>query len=230
MNIIEEIKKSVLSGIMIMVGGSVYLASRTISVGSFNLMWLGALLFTAGLFTICVYGFNLYTGKVGYIALHFKDTKYIALVVLICVFNLLTTFLLGIVVAYAFPNIGAEAFRVYTPKLNLPLLRIFISGTFCGLLMFLAVDTWKKGFPIGCFLFVPVFIFSGFDHSIANSLYNGASFGHILFADDSFLNPNSASFSVFSAKNALLTLITVLGNGFGGMIIPLLTRKWKNAE
>lgn len=229
MNIIEEIKKSVLSGIMITVGGAVYMASRTISIGSVNLMWLGAFLFSAGLFTICVYGFNLYTGKVGYIALHFKDTKYIGLVVLICAFNLLTTFLLGIVVAYAFPNIGAEAFKVYAPKLNLPLLKIFISGTFCGLLMFLAVDTWKQGFKLGVFIFVPVFIFSGFDHSIANSFYNGASFGHTLFADESFLNPASSSFQVFSVKNALLTLTTVLGNGFGGMIVPLLTRKWQKA-
>ncbi len=227
MNILEEIKKSVLSGILITIGGAVYMASRTISIGSVNLMWLGAFLFSAGLFTICVYGFNLYTGKVGYIALHFKDTKYIGLVVLICAFNLLTTFVLGIVVAYAFPNIGAEAFKVYAPKLNLPLFKIFISGTFCGLLMFLAVDTWKKGFQYGVFIFVPVFIFSGFDHSIANSFYNGASFGHTIFADESFLNPDSANFAVFSARNALLTFTTVLGNGFGGMVIPLLTRKWK---
>lgn len=226
MNVAEEIKKSILSGIMITIGGSVYVACRTISVGSMNLMWLGAFLFSAGLLTICVYGFNLYTGKVGYIAFHFKDVNYIGLVLLICAVNLFTTFILGIVVSYAFPNIAAEAFKMYTPKLSMPLLRIFISGSFCGILMYLAVDTWKQGLKFSVFVFVPVFIFSGFDHSIANSFYNGASFGHTLFANESFLNPESASFAVFSLRNALLTFVTVLGNGFGGMLIPLLTRKW----
>ena len=77
----NEIKKSILSGILISIGGCVYMASVTAGLG-----WLGALLFTGGLFAICVYGFNLYTGKVGYIAYHFKDTKYISLVAIICLF------------------------------------------------------------------------------------------------------------------------------------------------
>ncbi len=224
---LNDIKKSILSGLMITVGGTVYMACRTINCGSMNLMWLGAILFSAGLFTICVYGFNLYTGKVGYIAYHFKDMAYLRLVFLILVFNLLTTFLLGIVIAYTYPKIGAEAFKVYTPKLNMPLLKVFISGTFCGLLMFLAVDTWKQGKTIGCFLFVAAFIFAGFDHSIANSFYNGAAWGHQLFADESFLIKDAADFKVFSMANALLVIVTVLGNALGGMLVPLLTRSWK---
>lgn len=224
---LEDIKKSILSGLMIAVGGSVYMACRTINCGSMNLTWLGAILFSAGLFTICVYGFNLYTGKVGYIAYHFKDFAYIRLVLLIVTFNLLTTFVLGIVVSYVYPKIGAEAFSVYTPKLNMTLPKVFISGIFCGLLMFLAVDTWKQGKMIGCFLFVPTFIFAGFDHSIANSFYNGAAYGHQLFANESYLLANAVDFNVFSVANALFVIVTVLGNAFGGMLVPLLTRSWK---
>ncbi|MBQ0052639.1 MAG: formate/nitrite transporter family protein [Treponema sp.] len=227
---LNDIKKSILSGLMIAVGGSVYMACRTINCGSMNLLWLGAILFSAGLFTICVYGFNLYTGKVGYIAYNFKDFAYIRLVLLIVIFNLLTTFLLGIVVAYVYPKIGAEAFKVYAPKLNMPLLKVFISGTFCGLLMFLAVDTWKQGKMIGCFLFVPTFIFAGFDHSIANSFYNGAALGHQIFADESFLLSNASDFKCFSVANALLVIVTVLGNALGGMLVPLMTRKWKEEK
>lgn len=243
---LNDIKKSILSGLMITVGGSVYMACRTINCGSpdspFYLTWLGAILFSAGLFTICVYGFNLYTGKVGYIAYKFKDFSYIRLVVLIVIFNLLSTFLLGIVIAYAFPGTAAEAFRVYAPKffkianaecVCRPLLQLFISASFCGLLMFLAVDTWKKEKPIGCFLFVAAFIFAGFDHSIANSFYNGAAFGHQLFAaipEDDSAKELFVNFKEFSLPNLYLTLVAVLGNAFGGMVVPLLTRSWKEEK
>jgi len=236
---LNDIKKSILSGLMITVGGSVYMACRNINCGSMNLMWLGAILFSAGLFTICVYGFNLYTGKVGYIAYKFKDTDYLKLVGLIVFFNLLSTFLFGIVTAYAFPNTAAEAFRVYTPKffkianaesVFKPLLQLFVSASFCGLCMFLAVDTWKKEKPVGCFLFVAVFIFAGFDHSIANSFYNGASFGHQLFSDipvDMDARAAFEGFKEWSLPNLWLNLVAVLGNAFGGMFVPLLTRSWK---
>ena len=72
---INDIKKSILSGLMICIGGTVYLSCIAL-----NIKPLGAFLFAAGLYTICVYGFNLYTGKVGYIAFNFKYqrcTKYI---------------------------------------------------------------------------------------------------------------------------------------------------------
>lgn len=86
---LTDIKKAAASGILISIGGCVLLAST-----KSGMMWAGAVLFSLGLFAICEYGFNLYTGKVGYIAEHFKDFKYIRLVLLILVVNLLTTFIL----------------------------------------------------------------------------------------------------------------------------------------
>lgn len=200
---IEDIKKSVLSGLMICVGGTVYLSC--VAVG---LKPLGAFLFAAGLYTICTYGFNLYTGKVGYIANQFKNTKYLRLVLLTLVFNLLSTYIFGIFAAYAFPLISEPAKTIYAAKFQTPLLRLFISGIFCGLLMFLSVDTWKKGSKIGVFIYIPVFILCGFDHSIANSFYNGVANG----------------INAFTLQNFLIFLVVILGNAAGGMIIPLLTR------
>lgn len=202
-NMIEDIKKSVLSGLMICVGGTVYLSC--VAVG---LKPLGAFLFAAGLYTICTYGFNLYTGKVGYIANQFKNTKYLRLVLLTLVFNLLSTYIFGILAAYAFPLISEPAKTIYAAKFQTPLLRLFISGIFCGLLMFLSVDTWKKGSKIGVFIYIPVFILCGFDHSIANSFYNGVANG----------------INAFTLQNFLIFLVVILGNAAGGMIIPLLTR------
>ncbi len=201
-NMIEDIKKSVLSGLMICVGGTVYLSC--VAVG---LKPLGAFLFAAGLYTICTYGFNLYTGKVGYIANQFKNIKYLRLVLLTLIFNLLSTYILGILAAYAFPLISEPAKNIYAAKFQTPLLKLFISGIFCGLLMFLSVDTWKKGSKIGVFIYIPVFILCGFDHSIANSFYNGVANG----------------IDAFSLQNFFIFLVVILGNAAGGMIIPLLT-------
>lgn len=207
---LNNIKLSILSGLMIAVGGTIYLSCIAKDWAPF-----GAVLFASGLYTICVYGFNLYTGKVGYIAFHFKDVNYIGLVILILVFNLITTYLLGIVCAYAFPAIVEPAKKIYEAKLAAPLLRLLITGIFCGLLMFLAVDTWKKGSPFGCFIYIPVFIISGFDHSIANSFYNGVANG---FAD------------AFTMQNALVVITVVIGNAIGGMLVPMMTRVWKEAK
>lgn len=203
----DEVKKSILSGILISIGGCVYLSSITLGYS-----WFGALLFSGGLYAICVYGFNLYTGKVGYIAYNFKDAKYIIFVLQICIVNILTTFLLGLLIGSCFPSIHEAAVKSYTAKLSSPYLKDLVSAIFCGMLMFLAVDTWKKGNKIGLFIYVPVFIICGFDHSIANSFYNGASFGDY----------------TFTLENLLFVLIVILGNGLGGMVFPLLTREWKS--
>ncbi len=201
---INDIKKSILSGFMICIGGTVYLSCIAL-----NLKPLGAFLFAAGLYSICVYGFNLFTGKVGYIAYNFKDIKYIRLVVLVLAFNLLSTYLLGILASYAFPSVVEPAKNIYAAKTQTPLLKLFISGVFCGILMFLSVDTWKKGTKIGIFIYIPVFILCGFDHSIANSFYNGIANG----------------FNAFTPQNLLIFAVVILGNAAGGMLIPLLSEK-----
>lgn len=203
---IDEVKKSILSGVMIAFGCSVYL-----SCVDKGLDWLGAFLFSAGLFTICEYGFNLYTGKVGYIAYRLSDAKYIRLVLLILLFNLLTTFALGTLISCYFPAVKSVATKIYLQKMLMSYDKLFLSALLCGILMYLAVDTWKRGTKIGCFLYVPLFILCGFDHSIANSFYNGAAFGE----------------HTFTQANLLLILVVVLGNGVGGMLIPLLIRKWR---
>ena len=84
---------------------------------------------------------------------------------------------------------------------------LLILGIFCGILMFIAVDTFKKRIGekdflccIAVFMGVMVFILAGFEHSIADMFYF------------------CLSGKVVEAIPALL-LIT-LGNAIGGNLIP----------
>ena len=54
-----DIVKGILAGLLISVGGTVYLSCESPVVGS--------IFFTIGLFVICEFGFNLFTGKCGYL-------------------------------------------------------------------------------------------------------------------------------------------------------------------
>lgn len=206
---LTEIKKSIISGILISVGGCVYIACSIKGVA-----WLGAILFSVGLYTICEYGFNLYTGKVGYIGNRLTDGKYIAFVLQVLVFNLLTTFLIGALLSTQFTDLAEKAREMYDAKLQTPVFKTFLSSVFCGMLMYIAVDCSKRGSKLGIFLAVPTFIMSGFDHSIANSFYNGLAIGE----------------NTFTLTNVIFVVVVVLGNALGGMLLPLLTRSWKKEE
>lgn len=205
----ENIKKSAMSGILISIGGCVLLSATKAGY-----MWAGALLFSLGLFAICEYGFNLYTGKVGYIAFHFRDGKYILNVLLILAVNLAVTFIMGCLVSLCIPDIAEAARNSYAAKLSAEPQKWALSSVLCGMLMFLAVDTWKRGQRLGVFLCVPTFIFCGFDHSIANSFYNGAALGE----------------QTFSGRNILFVTVVIIGNAAGGMLLPILTRKWRKTD
>ena len=204
----NDIKKSILSGILISIGCSVYLSSIRLGFS-----WLGAILFTCGLFTICEYSCNLYTGKVGYIAYQFKNGKYYGFVALVCFFNIISSFLIGMLCSQIFPVIHEEAAKLYTAKLSSSFLKSFISSIFCGMIMFLAVDTWKRGKKFAIFIYIPTFIIAGFDHSIANSFYNGAAL-------DSY---------TFTWQNLFFVLLVILGNGIGGILISMLTKNLKDS-
>ena len=88
----------------------------------------------------------------------------------------------------------------------------FIRAVFCGVLMYLAVQIFKeKKTPIGIIFCIPVFILSGFEHSIADMFYFGAS-------------------GIFSIKVLSFELAAVLGNSVGSLILPLLAMLGQNGK
>ncbi len=190
--------RAILSGVMISVGGTIFLM--------LNKSELGAFLFGIGLFMVCVNGYNLYTGKIGYII----DNKinYLWELFLTLVGNLIGTVSCGyLLLATRFgERLNEVATTVADAKLNDNLASIFVLSIFCGMLMFLAVDLFKKlkdvGRYLAVFLCVTVFIICGFEHCVANMYY----------------------FSVANAwdfNTALYLLVMILGNSVGGILIAL---------
>lgn len=199
-NYVRMFCSAVLAGIMIGVGGTVNL-----SIGGVA----GSFLFAVGLFSIVVFGLNLFTGKVGYL-LEQPVTYLMDLVVIWCG-NLIGTYLTGLAVRHTriYEKIGQQekVGAIVDAKLSDGMLSIFILSIFCGLLMYIAVDTYKKNSnPISqvITIFVPVsvFILSGFEHVVANMFYFSLA-------------------NIWNVQALLLILVMTIGNSLGALLIPL---------
>lgn len=195
----KDFIKSVLAGIMIGIGGTIYL--------SIDNKVVGASLFGIGLFMIVIYGFNLYTGKIGYLVDKF-NFKYIKMLVITLIGNFIGTFFVGYILKFTriYSLIHDKAKLLVNVKLDDSLISILILAFFCGILMYLAVNTYKENKDIskylGVFLGVIVFILCGFEHCIANMYYFSVA-------------------NIWNLNTLLYLLIMILGNSLGGMLVPL---------
>lgn len=192
---LKTFRDSLCAGILITIGGTVFLSCENKTVG--------AVLFSVALLCICYKSYYLFTGKIGYIVE--QHTKQDFLNLDIGLFgNLAATFFLGMLLRTVLPNIGEKAAEMCSAKLAQFPLYTFIRGFFCGILMYLAVSIYKeKNSVLGILFCVPVFILCGFEHSIADMFYLGAS-------------------GIFSVKIILFTALVVAGNTFGAIVLPLL--------
>lgn len=189
--------KSILAGIMIAVGGTVYL--------SLDNKVVGASLFTIGLVSVLLCNFNLYTGKIGYLVNNF-NLKYIKEMFITLVGNFIGASFIGFILRYTriYSNVKSKADILAGAKLNDSLLSIFILSIFCGLLMYFAVNEFKKVNDFGKYLVVylgvVVFILCGFEHCIANIYYFSVA-------------------DVWSLKTLGYVGVMILGNSLGSFIL-----------
>lgn len=194
---------AVAAGLMIGIGGTVFLAAPD--------KVTGAVLFSVGLLTICTYGLRLFTGAVGYLLTDRGTAGGRRLVTGVAVWlgNLVGTGVYGALLGLAKPALREKAAALCVGKLALPLPSTFFLAVCCGLLMYLAVDIFKtrQGFfqLIGIFVAVPVFILAGFEHSIADMAYFAIGYG-----------------SPLPTVQALVFLLVVTaGNSLGAVLLPL---------
>ena len=190
--------RAVLAGIMISIGGTIYLMLENKMVGAF--------LFSIGLFMICVNSYNLYTGKIGYVI--DNKPKYLIELLITLIGNAIGTISCGylLFLTRIGDTLREKASIICTIKLDDNLLSIFILSIFCGILMYLAVDLYKRlndfGKYLGIFLGVTVFILAGFEHCVANMYYFSAA-------------------NMWSWKTILYVLVMVLGNSVGSILLAL---------
>ena len=163
--------------------------------------------FTIGLFIICSFRLNLFTGKVCYV---FEgDRSYALNLPVIWLGNLAGTWLIAQAVRQTrIAGIAERASTIAQVKLDDSLWSIFILAVLCNMLIFIAVDGFNKnphelGKYLSLFFGVSVFILCGFEHCIANMYYFFVA-------------------GMWTWKTLLYILVMTLGNACGGVIIPVL--------
>ncbi len=207
--LLKEFSSAVLAGCAISLGGIVFLSVENKIIGSF--------LFAVGLLTILAFKLNLFTGKAPYICQN--KLSYCGFVSLVWLGNFIGAAGLAVLIrcTSVYNNIINKCTSIAEAKASSSLLSLFILGIFCGILMYIAVDTFnnqsqEKNFSstITTILCVSVFILSGFEHSVADMFY----------------------FMLVMPINAFALPLVVItfGNIVGGNIFCFLTNKIKEAQ
>lgn len=194
--------KAIMAGVYIGIAGLIYLSvDNTI---------IGALFFSFGLLVILSRGYYLYTGKVGYLLPYEKG--YMVMLLKTLLGNAVGIF----AVARLFRLTGVDAVvergaLIYDLKLDNAFYQTLILSIFCGMMMYIAVDSYKKAKldslkVLLVIMPVAIFILAKFEHSIANMLY--------LFIGNKF-----------TFQSFLWIMIMVVGNGIGGVLLNVIEVK-----
>jgi len=187
---------AIAAGIAIGIGGAVFL--------SLDNKIVGALFFSLGLLTVVSNGLALFTGKVGYLPMN--KPAYLLDLVIIWVGNYIGATLTGLAFHFTRAAKVDKAMSIVQAKLDDNLVSVFILSVFCGMLMFIAVNGYKKISDWGRYLIlvlpVAVFILSGYEHCVANMFY----YAHAL---------------VFTPKALLWLAVMTVGNSVGGVLCGL---------
>ncbi|MBE6714659.1 MAG: formate/nitrite transporter family protein [Ruminococcaceae bacterium] len=187
--------KAILAGGAVGIGGAVFLSCDDKAIGAF--------FFSVALLTVCWMGLNLFTGKVGFMVESHKNSDWLNLLMAL-IGNAVGACGCGFLISKGVNNVVEKCSAICEAKLAQTLPDALIRAFFCGILMYTAVWIFREKKTIAGILFcIPVFILSGFEHSIADMFYFTVA-------------GNGGSDAIF-----YLTYI-VLGNAVGGVFIPFM--------
>ncbi|MBQ7455514.1 MAG: formate/nitrite transporter family protein, partial [Clostridia bacterium] len=113
---IRKITSGVAAGILVSIGGAVFLSCDN--------RYVGAVLFSVALLCICLKGYSLFTGRVGYIP-ETHDRETVSALLLGLLGNLIGTALCGLALRHAVPAIGAAAETACAARLTQAPLQTF---------------------------------------------------------------------------------------------------------
>ena len=189
-----------------------FMAGFVISLGGVAFLSLesklaGALMFTVGLFAICSFGWNLFTGKLCYSI--GKKPGYLGFLALVWLANFAGA-AAGAALLRLTRLTGAveRAQELCAVKLGDGLLSVFILAVFCNVLIYIAVEGYRSipyelGKYLAVFFGVSVFVVCGFEHCIANMFYITAA-------------------GMWSGEALVFILVNTAGNAVGGLLLPAL--------
>ena len=149
-------------------------AAILIALGNYALLKLGnpigPVIFAFGLLGVCYMKQNLFTGKCGFL---FEDKIRVLDLLIILVVNLITGFAIGLLFSKMDPVVYQNAVeKVATWHIGGS---FFAKAVMCGIIMYIAVLMYRKNTPLGIIYGIPLFIFCGFQHCIANVVTLGAA-------------------------------------------------------
>ena len=199
MDTIKTFIYSIIGGMCISIGGCAFLAAES--------KVAGAVFFVVGLFTICTFGFNLFTGKVCYTLEN--DIKYAVNLIVIWLGNFVGCLITGGAIRLTrLSSFVEKANGIADIKLGDNLLSVFILAVFCNVLIYIAVDGFKNnpheiGKYLALFFGVTVFVLCGFEHCVANMFYITVA----------------GRWSVYAL---IFIMVNTLGNAVGGLMLPVL--------
>ena len=172
------------------------LAGAAIGVGSFTFLFFkyllrdsdpkamfASMMFSVGLLTVCIFGLNLYTGKIGVFLDDREKIKENSInLPIILLGNAIGAFVLGIIFHFIFMSRSGFMGMIEGVSLAKTVSsKVFIEGLLCGALVYIAVyyyknlENWAMKI-IGIITAVTLFVYCGFQHCIANMFYFGMAF------------------------------------------------------
>lgn len=205
----------ILAGAAIGLGG--FLNLLLVSTGIEACRYLGGFVFSIGLFTVCFFGLHLYTGKVGYVMEN--DKKYALSLLIMYIGNVIGAvgfgyliYLTGVIRDTA-TNVALNKI-VFDGEVGASPLKILLYSFFCCIMVFLAVDVYKKSNnwvikTTNLVVCVALFVITGMEHCVANMFY---------FA---FANIYATHF----LHAFLALLIATAGNSLGAIATYLVVRE-----
>lgn len=190
---IDSFKKSILAGICISLSCYMYMCVENKIIAS--------MIFSLALFIICLRKYFLYTGKIAYV----KTVGDVLSALFVLLGNIVGVFITFGVMYLADYNVSCVAYQIVQKKISEEF-RVVPLAILCNILIYFAVDTFKKKYPIlvKCIILmfcIMMFLLCGFEHCVANSFYL------------------VASGQIFTVSGFGYLMLNVLGNSIGAIFI-----------
>ena len=181
---------AIFAGFCIGFGGLLNLMCR-----SYGQPIVGSIIFSVGLLLICFFGFNLFTGKVGFFFEKENKKKYLIDLAIYYIGNFVGAVGFGYLMRSitsisdktselnkVVADLGAHKLdRLQGMTIGTEWYVLFILSIFCGLLVFMAVELYRRDNlsvvikVLGIIICIGGFVLAGFEHCIADMFYLSAS-------------------------------------------------------